>query len=227
MRVSFLVLCALSATVWAGISSSSSFYVLAYSGEKTAAVSVEKDADYASIAVEIRSDQKEPAAQYAEIKQIEEQILSKAAERKDLEIHRGPISLSAEPVKTSLAVSSGLYRTKSSTTQLHILAAFDTKSGIYDCAARIRSFLDSIKLPAKAEFELGPIQLAVKDPQQYRAAILKKIGEDVEFVKESIGVNGKVIISGLGQPVLVRQVNDRKLELFINYAMTVELAESR
>lgn len=227
MRVLLLSLCAVSAASFASLTSASSLYVIAYSGEKTAAVSVEKDADYASIAVEIRSDQKEPAAQYAEIKQIEEQIISKAGDRNDVEIHRGPITLSAEPIKTSLAVSSGWYQTKSSTTRLHILVKFDEKSTIYDCALRIRSFLASIKLPAKAEFELGPIQLAVKDPQQHRSHILKKIGEDVQSVKESVGVNGKVVLTGLQQPVMVRQLDDRKVELFINYTMSLELPESK
>ncbi|MCI0498851.1 MAG: hypothetical protein L0Y36_04095 [Planctomycetales bacterium] len=226
MRAS-LLFCMISVTVFAGISSSSSFYVIAFSGEKTTAISLEKDADYASISVEILSDQKDPAVQFKEIKQIQELILNKAKEQQDIEIHKGPILLSATPAKTGFAISSGYYRTQSSAAQLHILAKLDEKSDIYDCAIRIKGFLDSITLPSKVKLELGQIQLAVKNPEEYRSAILKKIGDDVEFVKTAIGHNGKITLSGLEQPVLVRQVDDRKVELFINYSMAVELSESR
>jgi hypothetical protein len=217
----------ISTTVFASLSSGSSFYVIAFSGEKTAAVSLEKDADYASISVEILSDQKDPAAQFKEIKQVQELIINKAKEQKDIEIHKGPISLSATPTKTGFAISSGYYRTKSSAAQFHILAILDEKNDIYDCAASIKGFLDSIVLPSKVKFELGQIQLAVKCPEDYRIDILKKIGEDVDFVKTAIRYNGKITLSGLEQAVLVRQVDDRKVELFINYTMAVELSESR
>jgi len=225
MRYVMVLFCIISMSVYAGLSSSSSFFVVAYSGEKNTSVSLERDADYASIAIEIRSDQKDPAIQFQEIKQIQEQIISKAGEQKDIEIHKGPILLSAEPAKTSFAISSGYYRNPSSTAQLHVLAKLGEKEDIYDCAIRIKGFLDAIKLPSRTKFELGQIQLVVKNPEAYRRVILKQIGEDVQVVKESIGYNGKITISGLQQPVLVRQVSDRKVELFINYSMAIELAE--
>jgi hypothetical protein len=212
---------------YAGLSSSSSFFVVAYSGEKIASVSLEKDADYASISVQIYSDQKDPVAQFKEIKQIQEQIISKAAEQKDIEIHKGPILLSAEPSKTSLSISSGYYRAASSTAQLHVLFKLGEKEDIYDCAIRIKGFLDTISLPSKAKFELEQIRLVVKNPEDYRKAILKKIGEDVKVSKEALGYDGKMTISQLQQPVLVRQINDRKVELFINYSMAIELAENK
>ncbi len=40
----------------------------------------------------------------------------------------------------------------------------------------------------------------------------------------TVQTSGKVNITGLEQPVLVRQVDDRKVELCINYSMTMELS---
>ena len=227
MRILLLFMCMIPVCALGSISSSSASFVIAFSGEKTTAVSLEKDADYVSVSVEIQSSQKDPIEQIKEIKLAKNAIINKAKETEEIEIHEGPISLSATPEKFSFAVSSGYYRGQSSTTQLNIMTKLDEKIDIYDCAIRIRHFLDSVKLPSKAELSLGKIQLTVKNPEQYRAEILKKIGEDVEFVKSSIGHNGKVTISGLEQPVLVRQVDDRKVELFINYSMTIEVSESR
>jgi hypothetical protein len=217
----------ISVTALASISSSSASFVIAFSGEKTTAIVLEKDADYVSVSVEIQSKQKDPIAQIKEIKQVKTVMIDKAKNLKNIEINKGPISLSASPEKFSLAVSSGYYRGQSSTTQLNIMTPLDEKSDIYDCAIRIRQFLDSVNLPSKAELTLGKIQLTVKSPEQYRAEILKKIGDDVEFVKSSIEHNGEVEISGLQQPVLVRQVDDRRVELFINYSMTIKVPESR
>ena len=225
LKLSMVIFGVISMPIYAGLSSSSSFFVVAYSGEKGSSVSLERNADYASMAVEIRSDQKDPAVQFKEIKQIQNQIVSKAGEQKDIEIHKGPILLSAEPAKTNFAISSGYYRTASSTAQLHVLTKLGEDEDIYDCAMRIKGFLDTISLPSKAKVELEQIRLVVRNPEDYRRALLKKIGEDVEVVKESIGYNGKITISELQRPVLVRQVSDRKVELFINYSMAIELAE--
>lgn len=226
MKITLLLICIIPVTVYAGISSGSSYFVIAYSGEKTTAVFLEKDADYVSISVEIQSDQKDPIIQFKEIKQVQDLIIIKAKDRTDIEIHKGPISLSAIPDKSGIAISSGSYGTQSSTAQLHILANLDEKSDIYDCAIRIKAFLDAIVFPTKAKLELGHIQLAVKNPEAHRQDILKKIAQDIEFVKSSIEHNGKITISGLEQPVLVRQANDRQVELFINYSMSIELSES-
>lgn len=223
MKTALCLLCVLGACAFASLSSSSSF-IIASPGEKSSAVFVEKDAEYASVPVTIQSGQRDPADQYSEIKQVHDLIATHARGRAGIDVHSGPIALSAMPAKDGFAISSGYYRGKTSTAQMHILAKFDPGSDIYDCALRIRKFIDSIKLPAKVELELGDIRLAVKDPQQYRADILKKVGEDAAFVKKTLGTNGTVTLSGLDNPVLVRQVDNRKVELFIDYAMTLETA---
>jgi hypothetical protein len=53
--------------------------------------------------------------------------------------------------------------------------------------------------------------------------LLKKISEDVAFLKTAIGKKGKAFIKGLERPVLVRQVDDRNVEVFIHYELTIEM----
>jgi hypothetical protein len=200
---------------------SGSSYIIARAVEKTAAVSVEIDAEFVSISVDIESSQKTPAAQFTQIKQVQEAILNAAKEREDIVIYRGPIALSAEPRKGWFEYSS-YYRPGVSAAQFYVLAAIGEGMDMYDAALRIRQFLDSVNI-GKANWDLGPIQLAVRDPQRYRGAILTKISKDAEFVKDSLWKDSSVTLTGLNNPVLVRQVDNRRVELFIEYTMALNI----
>ncbi len=215
-------LCTLASTsLYAG---SGSYYVFAFSGSKSTAVSLEKDADYVSMSLIVQSKQKEPNARFAEIKQAQNLILGKAKNQDGIMIHKGPISLSPKPISQFSSISSFSYSQSSSTAQLHVMAKLDDKTDVYACASRIRHFLDSIKMPGKSYYSLGQIQLAIANPEQYRQEILKRISGDISFVKSTMETSGTVSITGLEQPVLVRQIDDRKVELFINYSMTMNLS---
>ncbi len=225
MRITLLLTvlsCVVATSVFAG---SQSYYVIAFSGSKSTAVSLKKDADYVSMSLTIQSKQKKPNARFTEIKQAQNLILSKAKDHAGIVIHKGPISLSPKPMSQKSFLSSSSY-SQSSTAQFHVLAKFDEKTDVYDCATRIRRFIDSIKMPGKSYHSLGQIQLALANPEQYREEILTRISKDVDFVKSIMQATGKVsiTITGLEHPVLVRQVDDRKVELFINYSMTMELS---
>ncbi len=208
--------CILAQTVYA---ESKSYYVFAFSGSKSTAVSLEKDADYVAMSLTVQSSQKEPNARFAEIKQAQSLIIAKAKDQPGIVIHKGPISLSPQPMSKLSSYS------QSSTAQLHVMTRLDHKSDVYTCASRVRQFLDSITMPGKSEHSLGQIQLAIDNPEQYRQELLKKILADVAFVKKTMRTSGTVSITGLEQPVLARQANDQKVELFINYSMMMELLD--
>lgn len=215
-------LCGLSATpLRAG---SGQYYVVAFSGSRSTAVSLVRDADYVCMPLTIQSGQKQPEARFEEIRQAQDLILAVAAGRSGIEIHRGPIALSLQTESKFTSLSSYDYA-PSSTTRFYVLAKLDDESDIYTCAARIRQFLDAVVLPGKAEYSLGQIQLVMGEPERYRQELLKKIAEDITFLKEAMQASGTVSVRGLEQPVLVRQVDDRRVELFIHYSMTLDLAD--
>ena len=54
---------------------------------------------------------------------------------------------------------------------------------------------------------------------------MEKISEDVAFLKSAIGTKDKAFIKGLERPVLVRQIDDRNVELFIHYELTIEMSK--
>jgi hypothetical protein len=95
---------------------------------------------------------------------------------------------------------------------------------VYESAIRVRQFIATIEMPGKSTHALGQLQLAVDNPEQYRKELMEKISQDVAFVKTAIRAKGKAFIKGLERPVLVRQLDDRNVELFINYELTIEMS---
>jgi hypothetical protein len=213
----------ITAATYAG---STAYYVFAFSGPRSTAVSMEKNADFVSMPISIQSNQREPAARFAEIRQAQDLLLAKAKEQSDIVIHKGAISLSPQPASRMSSISPYSY-TPPSTAQLYILARMDGNIDAYASAARIRRFVDSITMPGRSEYSLGQIQLTIANPEQYRQKLLEMILEDVSLVQKTMRALGSVSITGLENPVLVRQVDDQRVELFINYSMTIELSNNR
>ena len=212
------LVCLFASTIYAG---NCSYYVIAVSGDKNTAVSFEKEADYISMSLTLVSNQKDTSKQFSEIKQLQDMIISKAKEVSGIEIHKGPITLSAVASFSKIGSYSPHFRP--STAQLNILARMDDQTDIYDSANRIQDFLYSIKNLEKDDYTLGEIQLVVKNPEDYRQLILEKISKDIAFIKSTMKTEGTITLTGLGNPVLIRQIDDRKVELFINYSMAIEL----
>ena len=209
----------ISAPVWAG---SSSLLVIAFSDRQYVSTVLRRQADYVAMPVSISSDQRDPIQRFAEIRDAKRLIQKKAEGNPDIVIHSGPVTLSAKPISKLSYISS--YSGGSSEADLHILVPFKGKNrDVFSCASMIRTFLNDITMPGKANIQLGSIQLAADNPEQYRTVLLQMISEDVAQTKEKMNTDGKVQVSGLESPVLVRQSDDENVDLFINYQLSVEM----
>jgi len=198
---------------------SSTNFVIAFTGAKSTATSLLKKADYLSVPLTISSKQKDPSERFSEIRKAQDLILSQALKHPDLFVHKGTISLSPRP-KSKLSYSSG----GSSKARFHLLTKLRKDEDVYESAIRVRQFIAAIEMPGKSTHALGQLQLAVDNPERYRKELLEKISEDVAFLKTAIRTKGKAFIKGLERPVLVRQVDDRNVELFIHYELTIEMS---
>lgn len=200
-----------------------SSYIIASKGIRTTSVYLSKNADYVSMSLTIRSKQKDSKTNLKEIMRSEQLIINSAKHNPDIKIHKGSILVS--PVSVSKSFYSSYSSNLQSATQLHVMTKLDKKKDIYACSLRIKNFVDSIKLPGKSSITPGQIQLAVANPGQYRHDLLKKIFEDIVFTRSIMRSVGKVSVTGLESPVLVRQLGDGKVEMFINYSMTMEMSQ--
>jgi hypothetical protein len=199
-----------------------SYLVIAYSDQQNVTTVIRQKADYVTMSLSISSDQKDPVQRYAEIRNVKQLIEEKSKANSDVIVRAGAVSLSARPVSKMSSFSS--YSDRSSEADLNIFVSMKDKSrDIYTCATIIRNFLDQIKLPSKAELRLGSMKLAVDNPEQYRSTILEKIGEEVRNTRDHLKSSGDVELGGLEGPVLVRQLDDENVELFIDYKFSIEL----
>ncbi len=68
----------------------------------------------------------------------------------------------------------------------------------------------------------GKTTLVLEDVPKHREELLKRIMDDVKKTKTAFEPVGKVVISGLESPILVRQVNEQQVELYLRYALSLE-----
>ena len=206
-------------------SESSPIYVLAIQDVKPVSVTLVRQADYVAIPVSITSDQKEPVMRFNDIRVAKRLIQEKSKEHKGLVVKEGVLSLSARPNSKMSFLSSCSYESPS-TAQLSIMMPIDSKSpDVFSTAAEITRFINSIKFGEKTECQLGHLELAVADPEQYRPTLLQLIAQDVRKTKEQMGVKGTLMVQGLQSPVMVRQLDETRVELLINYAVSLNWTE--
>lgn len=205
----------------AGISSvSGSFVVVAMPQPRTVAVVMVMPADFVSVPLNIISDQKNAALAYEESRQAIELISQKATESGQFRTTRGVVSLSQ--YKSSFGISSGSWSQPAAAAQLYLLVPFTkVRDNIFGAGAEAARFVDALHLPGKVRCELGKLQLAVDNPEQYRAKVLGEIAQEVQKTREAISAKGSVKVEGLESSVMVRQADDRNVELFLNYSLSI------
>lgn len=68
----------------------------------------------------------------------------------------------------------------------------------------------------------GANAFSCEGPRALSNIIVELIAEDVKGLRSVFGENAEVSLNGLAGPVRVRQLDDRRVELFIDYTMQVD-----
>ena len=90
--------------------------------------------------------------------------------------------------------------------------------------AEVSQWLDSLRLPPRSRCEIRSVSLALQEPEKYRSSLLRAIGKDLRKTRADLGTGGAVQVEGLEGPVLLRSVDDRRVEAFVKYRLTVTVA---
>ena len=182
-------------------------------------VSLRKEADFVSMPVLIKSDHRNSSDRFKAISQAKAAIQQAADKNKDVHIYNGPVVLRNRKVDFW---GYGNF----SQMRLHVLVPLaGTKKDIFQCATEIKQFVDSVSLPKKVKIESDEILLAVDNPAQYREQLLKLIGEEVSQSRAALGADGKAVVKGLESPVRILQADERHVELFLDYSVSITLSE--
>jgi len=220
--ISAILLVATAFPAEAGLSSSSSsFVVVAQPQPRTVAVALTMPADFVSVPLNVISAQKNPALAYEESRQAIELISQKAKDDGRFRTSRGVVSLSQHK-SGSFGISSGSWTQPAAASQIYLLVPLTKeRDSIFGAGAEAARFVEALRLPGKVRCEIGKLQLAVDNPEQYRPKVLGQIAQEVQKTREVISASGSVKIEGLESAVLVRQADDRNVELFLGYSLSI------
>jgi hypothetical protein len=227
MRWAIGVMTMLTLATALGGSDVSAVYVLAIHDSKPVSVSLVRSADFVAIPLSIVSEQKDPSQRFDDIRAAKRLIQDKARENKKITLKDGPLSLSARPSSKMSFISSSFqsYEQPSAASLTIMLPLEPQAPDVFAVASEITRFITGIKFSEKTQCNLGQVQLAVSEPEQHRAALLQLISQDVRRTKEQMGGKGTLTVEGLESPVIVRQIDETKVELFLNYSVTLNGAE--
>jgi len=71
--------------------------------------------------------------------------------------------------------------------------------------------------------QLGAPVLAVRNVEKYRPQLIGMILEEVKEIEKVASSKSKITIGGLESPIVVRQLDDKNVELYLNYRLSIEL----
>ncbi len=195
--------------------------------EHGSAIALVQNADFMCVTLAISSREKDPDRQADQVRSAIRTIQSVAAKSPSLQMHEGPVRFHAGQrisfsvgwnKKGSYSFSDGGSALRSQVRLLYKLNT--TGNDPLAAAATVRKFLDGLKLDANTDIQVVDFTLAVESPERQRERLLSLIRESAEAMKRTFGA-GKVTIGGLNGPVLVRQVDESSVELYIDYQLSV------
>jgi hypothetical protein len=209
----------------AGISSvSGDLVVLALSEPRRVAVALTMPADFVSAHIRVTSDQKNTATAYEESRQAIELISKTAKQQGQFRISAGVVSLSQH--KGGSGISSGSWSQPAAAADIYLLVPFTKeRDNIFAAGAEAARFVEALHLPGKVRCELGTLRLAVENPEQHRAKLLGQIAQAATKTRDAFYTDASIKVEGLESSVMVRQADDRNVELFLDYSLSISTAK--
>jgi hypothetical protein len=177
-------------------------------------------ADYVAVPIRMVSDQKNSALAYEEVRQASELISQKAKAGGQFRTSTGVISLAQ--YKSGYGISGGSWSQHAASSEISLLVPLTKeRTDIFKAGVEAANFIETLQLPGKVRCESGRLQLAIDNPEQYRAKLLGLIAEEVRKTRDAISTKGSVRVEGLESSVMVRQADDKQVELFLFYSLSI------
>lgn len=93
---------------------------------------------------------------------------------------------------------------------------------LYERVKQVRNLVSAAKLAGGTKVLDGPVALFVKRPNDTRAELLAKIFADLAVVKQGLGPEVEVQVSGLNGPVQLRSCSESEVELWLDYSFAIK-----
>jgi hypothetical protein len=111
-----------------------------------------------------------------------------------------------------------------SATSIVVKMALGEKDNVPAAIANLTSFIKKARLSGRTEIEPeGDVGLSLVTPEKYRYEIIAKITEDARKLRQTVGANCRIQLSGLSNRVSWQRSDVSELTLYIPYQ--IELSE--
>lgn len=189
--------------------------VIAYRSAALPAVHLTIPADYVARKLEIRSTERDEETRNQEVREARALIYEALEEDDRVFVRRGEATSDSRSWKTAPETS----------VELYLFARIDEGSDGFAAARLLWEIVDSVELPGKARAKLDGWRLAVSDTSAYRNQLVQLIAQEVDVLRKTLGPSSSARVSGLENRVLARHLDDRRIQLYIDYRLEVELEE--
>jgi hypothetical protein len=217
--IRLVLLFASAAPVWAGLSSA--VIVLPVENVRAApAVTLVQPADNLCAILILRTTAKDADRQSAAMRDSLQRITVAIEKSPRFQLHQGPARFAG--TSSSLFSSKAGAGPASLQTSLRVLCPLMGNPDVFEAMRQLRRFITTLVPTEDAELNVVSISLAVTDPEQYRARLLALIADQSRSIQQTFGARS-IIIDGLQNPVLVHQIDDANIELYVDYQMSANV----
>lgn len=188
---------------------------LAFLKPAESAVSLPVPANYLAAEIRIESSEEDWGLKLSGIEEARAKLaIAAKKEGFTLKIDRSLI-FEQRYARSSFASSSG--KEYDSYSDILILAQLTDRSNLIDIVKKFRRITSDLKSPKKVTVSVGGIFLALDNPEAHRAGLLQKIRDHVETSSRALFGKPAYTISGLDEPLRLRQSGEREIEVYLPF----------
>lgn len=186
------------------------------------AVSIVQPADYLCAIVSIRSTAKDTERQAVAVQEAVRRLTTAIQRSSTFQLHQGPARFFGGGNNSASLFSKSSYNPQSLQTSLRVLCPLTPDADFFETIRQVSQFVASISVPGDAEVKIVSATLAVASAEQQRDRLMQMIREQIATTRTQLGAN-VVTVTGLDSPVLVRQLDNLSVELFLDYQLSATL----
>jgi hypothetical protein len=183
-------------------------------------IGLSRKADYIVVPVSFTSDSRDSAVRTKEIHTMLAAALDKSP-ASGLELNSGTPIL--RPVtKENYKLLQMLWAGREDTSKVDILLKVPLTRTVAEVDKQVDAFIRSLPQSGRGTIVKSlSRQVAIRNPEQYRGAIVALIAEDVRRNAQAFGPDYRGAIDGLDKPVLWVQSNDTDVFLYLPYSYRI------
>jgi hypothetical protein len=193
-----------------------------YYDDEQSAIGLTRKADNFVKPIFINSDSRDPDVRRAEVTAMLEETMRLAA-RQGIVLVAGNYKLVALTPETleDLAYGTG---NRPDTTRVKIYARLPVGgsfTGVEDVDKAIAAFVKTVPVSGRSYIETGGTDLAINNPQGYRAAVVKAIADEAKRYAALFGPDYGIEIRGLDSELYFKQASETEVFLYISHNFVI------